>query len=252
MKNFLSKIPKGYKISFFSLLGLVSISLITWRPLALNYGKWLAAGENNPTGDMSVLLSGSEKRLNTLIQLYTKGNVEAVYYAAGIDEKPAQLIAYRDIFAKYDVPKENLYCGELVESTYHEAQAFQRKLAEVKQPVDKIVLVSDRYHLRRGVWSFQQVFGNDLEITAYSTPSSPEMADTEWWKHESARKQVFSETKKMAFYMIYYGLLGQEDRVTHGHYNQLTTGKSSKGVKNPCQIVLPQLTSTTIQKLSSK
>jgi uncharacterized SAM-binding protein YcdF (DUF218 family) len=245
MKNLFAKVPKGYKISFFSLLGLVAISLVTWKPLALNYGKWLAAGESNPTGDMSVLLSGSEKRLNTLIQLYTKGNVKAVYYAAGIDEKPAQLRIYRDIFEKYDVPKENLYCGELVESTYHEAQAFQRKLTEVKQPIDKIVLVSDRYHLRRGIWSFEHIFGKDLEITAYSTPSSSEMLDPEWWKHEAARKQVFSETKKMAFYIIYYGLLGQEDRLTHGHYNKLTTGKASKGVDNPCQIVLPQLTSST-------
>ncbi|MGL6344761.1 MAG: hypothetical protein ACRC80_37120, partial [Waterburya sp.] len=67
-------------------------------------------------------------------------------------------------------------------------------------------------------------------------------ADPEWWKHQSARKEVFSETKKMAFYMVYYGLLGQEDRLTHGHYYQLTKGKSSKGVENPCQIVLPQLT----------
>ncbi|MGL4880722.1 MAG: YdcF family protein [Waterburya sp.] len=244
MKNLFAKVPKGYKISFFSFLGLVAISLVTWKPLALNYGKWLAAGESNPTGDMSVLLSGSEKRLNTLIQLYTKDNVQAVYYAAGIDEKPAQLKIYRDIFEKYDVPKDDLYCGELVESTYHEAQAFQRKLKEIKQPVDEIVLVSDRYHLRRGIWSFQQIFGEDLEITAYSTPSSPEIADPEWWKHQSAREQVFSETKKMAFYLVYYDLLGQEDRLTHGHYNQIVKGKTSKGVNNPCQIVLPQLTSS--------
>ena len=111
-------------------------------------------------------------------------------------EKPADLAAYRSIFAKYDLPKENLYCGGLVESTYNEAQTLQWKLAEIKRPVKKIVLVSDRYHLRRGIWIFQQVFGKNLEISAYSTPSSHEIADPQWWKHQAARKQVFGETTK--------------------------------------------------------
>ena len=244
MKNFFTKIPKGYKVSFFSVLGLVSIALVTWKPLATSYGQWLAAGESNPNGDMSVLLSGSKKRLETLIQLYTQGRVKAVYYAAGIDEKPADLAAYRSIFAKYDLPKENLYCGGLVESTYNEAQTLQRKLAEIKRPVKKIVLVSDRYHLRRGIWIFQQVFGKNLEISAYSTPSSPEIADPQWWKHQAARKQVFGETIKLAFYLVYYGLLGNQSPLTHGDYNQIIKGKLAKGVTNPCQIVLPQLNST--------
>lgn len=242
MKEFFTKIPKGYKISFFSLLGLLSIAAVSWKPLATSYGNWLAAGESNPKGDLSVLLSGSEERLETLIGLYTKGNVEGIYYAAGIDEKLADLESYRGIFAKYDLPSDRLYCGELVESTFDEAQAFQRKLKEIQDPVDKIVLVSDRYHLRRGVWSFKKVLGKDIEIAAYSTPSSPEMADEQWWKHEASRKQVVSETKKMAFYMLYYGLLGRESLITHGDVNRVTKGKVSKGVEHPCKVVLPQLT----------
>ena len=229
------------KTFFFTCLGLISLTAVTWKPLAISYGRWLAAGEDNPTGDMSVLLSGSEKRLETLIQLYDRGNVEAVYYAAGIDEQPAELVAYRSIFAKYNVPKDNLYCGELVESTFHEAQAFKRKLAEINQPINKIILVSDRYHLRRGIWSFQQVLGDEIEITAYSTPSSSEIADPQWWKHQASRQQVFSETKKMGFYRLYYGLLGRDELITHGDVNKITTGKVAKGVDNPCQIVLPQL-----------
>ncbi|MGA7938240.1 MAG: ElyC/SanA/YdcF family protein [Kovacikia sp.] len=244
MKNVFAKIPKGYRIAFFSFLVLVFVSLVTWEPLATSYGKWLAAGESNPKADMSVLLSGSKQRLETLIHLYTQGRVNAVYYAAGIDETSADLEAYRSIFSKYDIPSENLYCGGLVKSTYNEAQTFQRKLAEIKRPVKRIVLVSDRYHLRRGIWTFQQVFGKDLEITAYSTPSSPEIADSQWWKHQTAREQVLSETKKLAFYMVYYGLLGRESLLTHGDYDKLTKGKVAKGVNNPCQVVLPQLTNT--------
>ena len=67
---------KFAKISFFSFLGLIAITAVTWKPLATNYGKWLAAGEDNPTGDLSVLLSGSNKRLETLIGLYNLGNVK--------------------------------------------------------------------------------------------------------------------------------------------------------------------------------
>ncbi len=244
MKNVFAKIPKSFSIAFRYFFVLASASLITWEPLATSYGKWLAAGESNPKADISVLLSGSKQRLETLIQLYTQGRVNAVYYAAGSDETPADLEVYRSIFARYDIPNENLYCGGLVKSTYNEAQTFQRKLAEIKRPVKKIVLVSDRYHLRRGIWTFQQVFGRDLEITAYSTLSSPEIADPQWWKHQAARERVLSETKKLAFYIVYYGWLGSESLLTHGDYDKVTKGKVAKGVNNPCQVVLPQLTST--------
>jgi uncharacterized SAM-binding protein YcdF (DUF218 family) len=241
MKKLFAQMPKKYKISLISLLGLLSIASITWKPIAINYGKWLAAGESKPTGDMSVLLSGSNARLTTLIELYDRGKVQAIYYAAGIDETVEDLNGYHNIFARYKIPTEDLYCGELVESTFHEAQAFKRKLTEIKDPVDKIILVSDRYHLRRGIWSFNKVLGNEIEITAYSTPSSPEIADLHWWKHKSSREQVIGETKKMGFYVLYYGLLNQGNLITHGDVNRVTTGKVSQGVNRPCEIVLPQL-----------
>ena len=179
----------------------------------------------------------------TLVELsqYERGNVKAVYYAAGIDEKPEELAAYRRIFAKYNLPNDNLYCGELVESTFNEAQAFQRKLTEIDRSVNKIVLVSDRYHLRRGIWSFQHVLGKDIEIAAYSTPSSPEIADSQWWKHKASRTQVFRETKKISFYVLYYGLLGRDELITHEDINKVTKGEVAKGVDRPCDVVLPQL-----------
>lgn len=233
--------PRKYPIFPLSLMALLAIAAIVWKPLAIEYGKWLAAGESEATGDMSVLLSGNNTRLRTLIELYEREKVEGIYYAAGIDETNEQLEGYHQIFTEYDLPKDNLYCGELVESTFNEAQAFKRKLAEIKQPVDRIVLVSDRYHLRRGVWSFENVLGDEIEVTAYSTPSSPEIADLHWWKHKSSREYVVSETKKMGFYWLYYGLLNRDKLITHGDVDRVTKGKIAKGVEQPCNIVLPQL-----------
>lgn len=229
-------------ILLLSLLGLAAVGSIVWKPVAINYGKWLAAGENNPTGDISVLLAGNNARLTTLIELYDRDRVKGIYYAAGVDETVEHLQGYRDIFASYSLPTQDLYCGELVASTFNEAQAFGRKLAEIKQPIEKIVLVSDRYHLRRGVWSFNKVLGDEIEVTAFATPSSSAMADAQWWKHQSSREFVISETKKMAFYWLYYGLLNQGKLITHGDVNRITQGKDVKGVDRPCEIVLPQLT----------
>ena len=240
MKNFLSKRPKRYRRSIFCLLGLLLIASVLWKPVAINYGKWLAPVETNPTGDMSVLLSGSEARLETLIQLFTKGNVKAVYYAAGVDETRADLESYRSIFAKYDLPEQNLYCGGLVRSTFEEAQTFQQTIAKAGLSIDQIVLVSDRYHLRRGIWTFQQVLGKDIAIQGYATPSSPEIADPHWWKHQVSRDWVFGETKKLLFYKVYYSLLGMQSPLTHGDANRIMNKHAPIGIQNPCQIVLPK------------
>ena len=239
----LTNVPRKYRRSLISLFGLAVVTALAWKPLAISYGNWLAAGSQDATGDLSVLLSGNNIRLKTLIELYDRGKVGGIYYAAGIDETQEQLEGYQQIFAQYELPTQDLYCGELVESTFHEAQAFNRKLATIERSVDKIVLVSDRYHLRRGIWSFNQVL-DDIEVVAYSTPSPPEIADSHWWKHEAGRQQVISETKKMGFYWLYYGLLNRDRLITHGDVAQITTGKVSRGVEQPCEIVLPQLSQT--------
>ena len=85
------------------------------------------------------------------------------------------------------------------------------------------------------------MLGKDIQVSAYSTPSSPEIADLEWWKYQAARQQVISETQKLLFYKFYYGLLGKKDLITHGDLNRVTKGKISQGVADPCKIVLPQL-----------
>ena len=241
MKKSSNKLAKKYKISLASIVGLLAIASIAWKPLAIKYGKWLAAGESEAEGDMSVLLAGNNSRLRTLIELYDRDKVEGIYYAAGTDEKQEQLEGYRQIFAEYNLPASDLYCGDPVESTFDEAQAFKRKLAEIEQPVNKIVLVSDRYHLRRGVWSFKKVLGDEIEVSAYSTPSSAEIADSHWWKHQAARDYVIGETKKMGFYWLYYGLLGTDNLFTKDDVNRITTGEIAEGVEQPCDVVLPQL-----------
>jgi len=240
MKKSPTKISRKYRVPLISLV-ILAVAGIAWKPLAIKYGKWLAAGESEATGDMSVLLAGSNTRLRTLIELYDQDKVEGIYYAAGTDEKREYLEGYRQIFAEYNLPTSDLYCGERVESTFHEAQAFKRKLAEIEQPVDKIVLVSDRYHLRRGVWSFERVLGDEIEVSAYSTPSSSEIADSHWWKHKTSRDYVVNETKKIGFYWLYYGLLGRDNLITKDDVNRITKGKISEGVEQPCNLVLPQL-----------
>lgn len=241
MKKSSTKISRKDGVSIIPIVSLLAIAGLTWKPLAIRYGKWLAAGESEATGDMSVLLSGNNTRVRTLIELYDKDRVQGIYYAAGADEKREHLEGYRQIFAEYNLPASDLYCGDLVESTFDEAQAFKRKLAEIDRPVDKIVLVSDRYHLRRGVWSFRRVLGDEIEVSAYPTPSSAEIADSHWWKHEASRDYVISETKKIGFYWFYYGLLGKDNLITKDDVARITEGKISKSVEQACNVVLPQL-----------
>jgi uncharacterized SAM-binding protein YcdF (DUF218 family) len=73
-------------------------------------------------------------------------------------------------------------------------------------PYHRVVIVSDRYHLRLSQWAFRQVLGSDIVTITYATPANGAMSDPRWWEHQESLGWVIRETKKSLFYWVYYGL----------------------------------------------
>lgn len=194
-----SRVPKPLR--FLLIIGLTAFLL--HEPLLISYGRWLAPSTPNPTGDIAVALAGPN-RLETAATLLAKRQFKAVYLDSSISE-PAEadqnLIA--EIIAKYRLSPHQIYWGGKVKNTFDEALAFQRTMNSANFHFHQIVIVSDRYHLRRSQWAFRQVLEPNVKILTYATPA---MSDPYWWHDKKSRKFVSSETRKLIFYWLYYGL----------------------------------------------
>ena len=189
-------------------LSLVSINVVIFHePILIKYGNWLAVSNPKPMADVAVSL-GNQNRIETALKLLARGQVKVVYVDA-IDPKELKTIVNKSGF-----PSSKFYWGGNTKNTFDEALAFQRTMNSAKFPYRQIVIVSDRYHLRRSQWAFHQVLGANVEITTYATPANEAMSDPYWWKHKQSRDWVISETKKFMFYSIYYGLLGRRSPIS--------------------------------------
>ncbi len=182
---------------------LASANLVIFHePILISYGNWLSISNPKPFADVAVSLGG-ENRLETAISLLTSGQVKIIYTDA------VSLEYLKDKVKKSGLPSSKFYWGGSTKNTFDQALAFRRTMNSVSFPYRQVVIVSDRYHLRRSRWAFRQVLGADIKITTYATPANEAMSDPYWWKHKESRDWVISETKKFMFYSIYYGLLGR-------------------------------------------
>ena len=185
-----------------SLLILITSITLFHEPILIYYGQWLAPTNPQPTGDVVVSLGGGQHRIETALSLLESGQVKALYTDA-IDPKQLQ-----EIVTKNGLSSSKIYWGGKPKNTFDEALAFHRTMNSANFPYHRVVIVSDRYHLRRSQWVFRQVLGSDIAITTYATPANEAMSDPRWWQHQESLNWVISETKKSLFYWVYYGLFG--------------------------------------------
>lgn len=208
-KSCFPRIVRKYKqLLIYGLVFAISVIMFS-QPMAIAYGQWLSVVSVNPTGDIAVALGGGD-RLETAIQLFLSNRVKAVYYDTGDLANQLDQKIIENILRKYNLGKHQIYWGGMVKNTFDEALAFKRVIASIKFPILQIVIVSDRYHLRRSLWTFRQVLGENIIIHTFATPSSSANSDPHWWKHKVSRDWVMSETQKLLFYKLYYGLTGSK------------------------------------------
>jgi uncharacterized SAM-binding protein YcdF (DUF218 family) len=180
----------------------LGLCLLFYQPLLKAYGLWLTPISADPTADIAVSLGEGARRAQA-IDLYQTGQVNAIY----VDALP-----YRDVEAiqqNYHLPDQAiLWGGCLVFTTFEQATAFRDTISNAPPP-QSLVLVSDPFHLRRSRWTFRRVLGPGIVIKTAAAPELPPAMYRHWWRHQPARQWVSSETQKILFYWLYYGLLGR-------------------------------------------
>lgn len=214
MKSYFSKlkIPKFFRCFVVISLFVLSILVITHEPILISYGRFLSPSNPQATGDIVVSL-GDGIRIETAVNLLASQKVQALYADV---IKPDLLMG---IIRERGLSPSQVYWGGYPKNTFDEALAFQRTMRKANFNFRQVVIVSDRYHLYRSRWAFRQVLGEGVEITTYATPANQVMSDPHWWKYTESRDWVFSETKKLAFYWMYYGLFGSRAPISIRDFN---------------------------------
>ena len=206
------KIPKSVRCFVVTSFFVLSILVMIHEPILTSYGRFLSPSNPQPIGDIAISL-GDGIRIETAVNLLASQKVKALYADAIKPELLMKIISERGL-----LPSQ-IYWGGYTKNTFDEALAFQRTMRKANFNFRQVVIVSDRYHLYRSRWAFRQVLGEGVEVTTYATPANKVMSDPHWWKYKESRDWVLSETNKLVFYWIYYGLLRSRAPISIRNFN---------------------------------
>ena len=206
------KIPKSVRCFVVTSFFVLSILVMIHEPILTSYGRFLSPSNPQPIGDIAVSL-GDGIRIETAVNLLASQKVKALYADAIKPELLMKIISERGL-----LPSQ-IYWGGYTKNTFDEALAFQRTMRKANFNFRQVVIVSDRYHLYRSRWAFRQVLGEGVEVTTYATPANKVMSDPHWWKYKESRDWVLSETNKLVFYWIYYGLFSSRAPISIRDFN---------------------------------
>ncbi len=202
-KNHLTHSNKKKYFAFLISLSVLTVSL--HQPILRAYGAWLSQESVNVDSDIIVALGGTN-RIETAEKLVRQGKSNMLY----VDSISAEY--FQQLSQRTDTSKVKIFWGgHNPETTFGEARAFSKVLEKYQLKPRSITIVTSKYHLRRSKWVFDHVLGNSIEVKTFSAYDLSDTSYGNWWEDEASRKWVLSETKKLLFYITYYGVLGSKD-----------------------------------------
>lgn len=179
------------------------IVLVFGEQALIRYGQWLSFSNPAASGDVVVALGdASGTRADTAFELLMHQRAKK-FFTTTVPLEKLLIVADR-----HSPNPSAIYWGGITKNTFDEALRFRQVMSQYGVSYRRIILVSDSYHLRRSQWAFQTVLDPSVEVETYAIPSA-RSANPRWWKNARDRNWVRDETKKIAFYWVYYGLLGQ-------------------------------------------
>jgi uncharacterized SAM-binding protein YcdF (DUF218 family) len=194
------------------LIGLVCLSILVvlsheyWLRLV---GDFLFIPDTRHPADVIHVIAGEDYRTDYAIQLYKQGYGHALFFTGGWCE----IHHYRhgehakERALAQGIPLDAIAIDDSkVTSTYMEAEKLKEWIAQSPNPVRSIMVVSDPFHMRRARWTYQKIFGDDIEIQMAPVPFDRTPYQHDWWKDPQSRRNVREEYSKFIYYLFRYQL----------------------------------------------
>jgi uncharacterized SAM-binding protein YcdF (DUF218 family) len=198
---------RSKRIILFSLVALsLSFALFRERWLMLT-GDFLIIQDTLEPADVIHVIAGDDYRTDYAFQLYQQGYGKTVFFTGGWCD--IHLYEHgthaREKALLQGLPLDSIASDDsAVMSTYMEAERLKEWIASSASPVRSIIVVSDPFHMRRARWTYQKVFGNQVQIQMAPVPFEFTPYQSVWWKDVDSRKYVEEEYLKYVFYMFRY------------------------------------------------
>jgi uncharacterized SAM-binding protein YcdF (DUF218 family) len=192
------------------LIGLICLGILVmlsheyWLRLI---GDFLFIQDTLRPADVIHVIAGEDYRTDYAIQLYKQGAGKKLFFTGGWCE----IHHYRhgehakERALTQGVPLDAIIIDDAkVLSTYMEAEKLKEWIELNPTPVRSIIVVSDPFHMRRARWTYQRIFGDDIEIQMAPVSFDRTPYQRDWWKDRQSRQNVREEYSKFIYYLFRY------------------------------------------------
>lgn len=156
----------------------------------------LSPAEKPVKADVILCLSGGGARVDRVVALLEKKYADSAVVTTQS--------AYKSIKVKLENEKQVKIYRESARNTFEEAIAL--KAIAHKQGFQKILVVSDAWHLYRAKWTLEMLHKDEPMVFSFNAVEQ-DSPNHIWWGSKNHRIIVLTEIPKVVFYWVWYGLL---------------------------------------------
>jgi uncharacterized SAM-binding protein YcdF (DUF218 family) len=187
---------------------IIGVGTPLWLPWI---GQWLAMPPTIHRADVIAVFGGGHERTLTAAWLYQQGTAPQVWHTGWKHDNLLRegVTAEANQTLLDTVPAHALYLAE-TSSTWEDAQTIARLAQE--HNARSILVVTSSFHSRRALCSLHHHLGNNQHVVVYYSPVLPSVGGDEgsiagWWQQEDSRRMVYSEYRKLGYYLLHYGVI---------------------------------------------
>ena len=147
--------------------------------------------------DAVVVLAGGRGRVDEGLKLYREGRGEHLFLI-GVDPAVRKKDLVRE--KQGDRSSDEIYLENVSRNTLENAIFAREQL--LRHNVRSMLLITSRYHMKRSLLIFRNVFPKDVAIYPY--PVTVKNSGEEWWSHGGSLKLLFSEFYKYCLYRVIF------------------------------------------------
>lgn len=180
---------------FFSLVVLLALILAV---LFVDFVyKTFSVSQRDVKTDAVVVLAGGKGRIEEGVRLYREGKGERLFLI-GVDPSVRKTDLYRE--KNGERSGDEVYLEKVSRNTLENAILARQMLLQYN--VRSMLLITSRYHMKRSLLLFRNVFPKDIAIYPY--PVTVGAAGDGWWVHGGSIRLLFSEFYKYCLFRFIF------------------------------------------------